>query len=335
MVEKLLMAGADPNVTLTSGETPLMTAARAGRVQAVKLLIAHRANVNAKEQLRGQTALMWAAAQQHPDIVQTLLEVGADFNARSISRRQLVNTAGNADYSGVIEVEQGGYTPLLFAARRGDIASARLLLAAGANINDAAPSGTSVLVIAAHSGHTALADFLLDKGADPNAAAAGYSALHIAVHRGDSALVRSLLTHGADPNAIITQGSPGRRVSSDVILSVDTIGATPLWLAASERRVDIVRLLAASGADPSIDKDGTTPLMAAIGNNEQRSLETVKALLDLGVDVNAADLPGDTALHLAEARGFTTIAQLLIDKGARIDVRNRRGQTPLAVAKKK
>src|SRR5713101_6188020 len=143
MVEKLLNAGSNPNAPLTSGETPLMTAARSGSVQAVKLLVAYGANVNAKEQLRGQTALMGAAAQQHPDGVQTLLEVGADFNVRTSSRRELVNTAGNADYSGVIEVAQGGYTPLLFAARQGDIGSAKLLLTAGANINDMAPSGTS------------------------------------------------------------------------------------------------------------------------------------------------------------------------------------------------
>jgi ankyrin repeat protein len=275
---------------------------------------------------------MWAAAQQHPEVVKTLLEVGADFHARTVSRRQLVNTAGNADYSGVIEVEQGGYTPLLFAARQGDIESTRLLLGAGADVNDVAPSGTSVLVVAAHSGHTALADFLLDKGADANAAGAGYAALHIAVRRGDIALVKSLLAHGANPNAIVTQGSPGRRVSSDVILAVNTIGATPLWLAANQRRVDIIRLLVASGADPAIDKDGTTPMMAAIGNDEPRSLEAIKALVELGADVNAADLPGNTALHLAALRGFSTIAQLLIEKGARLDAKNRRGQTPLALA---
>ena len=97
---------------------------------------------------------------------------------------QVVSSSGNADRSGVFEVMQGGYTPLLFAARRGDVASARLLVAAGADVDAAAASGTSPLVVAAHSGHGALAAFLLEAGADPGAAGAGYAALHAAVLRG-------------------------------------------------------------------------------------------------------------------------------------------------------
>jgi ankyrin repeat protein len=332
MVEKLLGSGADPNAALPSGETPLMTASRAGRVEAVRLLLAHRADVNASEHLRGQTALMWAAAEQHPEVVRTLIEMGAEVAARSRSRRQLVSTTNNADYSGVLEVEQGGYTPLLFAARVGDLASATLLLAAGANVNDAAASGTSALVVAAHSGHRQLAGLLLERGADPNVQAAGYGALHIAVRRGDIELIRLLLARGANPNARITQGSPGRRVSADIVLGAETIGATPLWLAASLGHTDIMRLLAAKGADPAIDKDGATPLMAAIGNSEPRALDVINVLLELGVDVNAQDEAGNTALHIAATRGFTGVAQALVDNGARPDIKNHRGQTPLALA---
>lgn len=248
MAERLLNAGADANAALKTGETPLMTAARSGRSDIVKVLVAHRANVNATEALRGQTALMWASAQQHPDVVKTLLEVGASVGARSRARRQLVNTSNNADYSGVIEVEQGGYTPLLFAARMGDVDSGRILLENGADLNDKAPLGTSALVIAAHSGHRAFAELLLEKGADPNAMDAGYGALHIAVQRGDTELVKSLLARGADPNAYILRGSPTRRVSADITISSYSIGATPLWLAASQGRADLVRLLAAKGA---------------------------------------------------------------------------------------
>jgi ankyrin repeat protein len=332
MIEKLLNAGADANAGLPTGETPLMTAARSGHVLAVKLLLAHGADVNAVEKLRGQTALMWAASQQHPDVVQTLLELGATVTARSQSRRELVNTTGNADYSGVIEVEQGGYTPLLFAARQGDVASGKLLVDHGANVNDAAPSGTSVLLVAAHSGHAEFAKFLLDKGADPNAMSAGYAPLHIATQRGDLELVNALLAHGANPNAILLQGSPARRVSADVTIMQTGVGATPLWLAASLGRADIMKALAAKGANPSIDKDGTTALMAAIGNNERRSAEAVKVLLEIGADVNAPDQEGKTALFTAAARGYVSIIQMLADKGAKVDVRNRKGQTALRFA---
>jgi ankyrin len=329
MVDRLLKAGADANAALKTGETPLMTAARSGRTEAVKLLVAHGANVNATESLRGQTALMWASAQQHPDVVKTLVEVGANVGARSRARRQLINTSNNADYSGVMEVEQGGYTPLLFAARMGDVESGRILLENGANVNDKAPLGTSALVIAAHSGHRAFAELLLEKGANPNAIDAGYSALHIAVQRGDTELVKSLLARGADPNAYILRGSPTRRVSSDVAISSYSIGATPLWLAASQGRPDLIRVLAAKGASVRIDKDGTPALVEAVGNNERQSLKTIKTLLELGADINARDEVGNTPLHAAAYRGFATLVQALADAGANVNLRNRKGQTPL------
>jgi uncharacterized protein len=332
MLDRLLKAGANPNAALRTGETPLMTAARSGKNDAVKLLVVHGADINAAEHLRDQTALMWAAAQQHPDVVKTLVEVGASVSARSRARHQLVNTTGNADYSGVIEVDQGGYTPLLFAAKQGDVESAQILVAGGANINDVAPLGTSALVIAAHSGHRPFAEFLLDKGADPNAMEGGYAALHIAVQRGDAELVKALLAHGANPNAFITRGSPARRVSSDVMLTANTIGATPLWLAASLGRADIVRMLGAKGADAAVDKDGTTALVEAIKGNERRSLEVVKTLIEFGADVNVPNPVGNTALHTAAARGFTTVVQVLVDHGAKLNARNRRGQSPLAFA---
>ena len=179
------------NAALPSGETPLMTAARTGIVIAVRGLLSHGADVNAREGSRGQTALMWAVAQRHPDVVRLLIESGADIRARSSVRRVIVNTGtagGDAAFNGsmVVPEDRGGYTPLLFAARYGDVDSAGLLLDAGADVNDTAPTGTSALVVAAHGGHTALARFLLDKGADANAADAGYTALHAAILRGGS-----------------------------------------------------------------------------------------------------------------------------------------------------
>ena len=138
----------------------------------MKALLARGASVNAKEPGRDQTALMWAAAQAHPEAVNALLEGGADVRARSRSYTQTVTSevtqrAGREELN--YDVPRGGSTAILFAARSGDAESARLLIAAGADVNDALPDGASALVVAAHSGNSAVAKVLLDKGADANA----------------------------------------------------------------------------------------------------------------------------------------------------------------------
>ena len=178
-------------------------------------LLAAGAQVNAKESINDQTALMWAVAQQHPRVVQALIELGADIRARSRTYPQNVQTGNRGGGGEVSSVFRGGSTPLLFAARVGDVESAKLLLAAGADVNDALPDGASALVVAAHSGHGELGALLLEKGADPNAAEVGYTALHAAIDRSDLGLVKALLAHGANPDIRITKGSPARRDSND------------------------------------------------------------------------------------------------------------------------
>ena len=365
MIGALLDAGADPNAALPSGETPLMTASRTGSADAVRQLLTYGAvrqlltygavrqlltygaDANATESSHGQTALMWAVAQRHPAIVRMLLEHGANINDRSHVYQKVISSSGNADPSGVYDIAQGGYTPLLFAARQGDLESARLLVAAGADVNDAAPMGTSTLVVAALSGHGALAAFLLESGADPNAADAGYTAVHAAVLRGDPDLVTALMAHGADPNAPLMRGTPARRVSTDWTMGHNLIGATPLWLAARFREPEIMRVLAENGADPLVSKDGATAVMAALqggttrgrfGVSADRSEEArltiaaVELALDAGADVDGTNERGDTALHIAATRRLDDVITLLAERGATLDVRNTRGQTPLSVA---
>ena len=364
MVGKLLAAGANPNAALPTGESPLMTCARTGSAAAVKALLVRGAKVNEKETSKGQTALMWGVVGHHPDVVRLLIEGGADVNARSAITPVRVYTGMRyitsppAESAGtVVELPEGGFTPLLFAAQQGEIESAKFLLAAGANVSDTAPSGTTALVVAAHSGHGAFAKFLLDVGADANAAGAGYTALHAAVLRGDLDLVKALLGHGADPNAQLLKGTPVRKYGQDYALSAAWIGATPIWLAAAFGEPEIMRALAAGGADPRFKmKDGTTTLLAAVprglGQQDRRerymspvevaarepdegervTLETVKAAVDLGADINAVNQAGDTVAHLLASAGFNSAIQFVADKGGNLSVKNQRGLTPLALA---
>jgi ankyrin len=252
-------------------------------------------------------------------------------------------------------VVRGGSTPLLFAARAGDVESVRLLLAAGADVNDSLPNGMSALVLAAHSGNGLAASLLLEKGADPNAAEIGYTALHAAVLRGDLNLVKDLLAHGANPNAQIAKGTPLRRNSQDYNLPAMLIGATPYWLAAKFIEPDLMRALLAGGADAaSALPDGTTPLMAVVGmkegtarDNDRRGLalidggklpeesrivDAASVVLSRPLNIDAVNRAGDTALHTAVSMGYDGVIKLLAEKGAKLNVKNNRGQTPLALA---
>ncbi len=348
LVRLLLEAGANPNAALLLGETPLMVAARSGNANVVEQLLARGANVNARA-ARGQTALMWAAAQKHPDVVKALIEHRADIHSRSESWSQVeaVSPHGHADYNR--SIPYGHNTPLMFAARSGDLASATLLVAAGANVNDQDARGVSVVVLAAHSGFKDLVAFLLEKGADPNSSSAGFTALHEAIMRRDEALVRTLLSHGADPHARLQTWTPTRRQASDFHFEPELVGATPYWLAARFWQPNVMRLLVELGADPLFvhrsdrvvdGKDGraydhrydaTTAVMAAVGmggggnawippdrsQREALALETVKLAIDLGVDVNAMNADGRTALDAAKTLKYESVAEFLVSKGAK------------------
>jgi ankyrin repeat protein len=360
MVDKLLEAGANANTALVSGETVLMTCARTGEAAGVRALLARGAAVNAKEPAHDQTALMWAAAQAHPEAVDALLRGGADVRARSRRYEQTVTSevtqrAGREELN--YTVPRGGSTALLFAARSGDVESARLLIAAGADVNEALPDGASALVVAAHSGHSRVATLLLEQRADPNHAEVGYTALHAAVLRSDLELVKSLLAHKANPNAQMTKGTPVRRTSQDFELPKILIGATPYLLASKFLEADIMRALAAGGADTRLPmKDGATPLMAAAGmgitpptQDERRGtnrrglaivdggkiepetqvLEAVSTAVALGSDLNAVNPNGETVMHIAATQGYDSVVRFLAERGADLNARNGRGLTPL------
>ena len=343
MVRRLLEAGANPNAALRLGETPLMVAARSGKPDIVDQLLARGANVNATA-ARRQTALMWAVAQKHPDVVKALLAHGADVHARSEvwSQVMAVPPHGYAEYNR--SIPHGGDTALMFAARVGDLASARLLVEAGANVNDQDAWGVSATVLAAHSGYSELVEFLLGKGADPNLAKAGFTALHAAIMRRDEKMTRTLLAHGADPNTPLRTWTPTRRNSKDFHFQPALVGATPFWLAARFCQPDIMRLLLKHGAEPLFVHESryisgerfqqrierTTALLAATGmgggtawvqpppvRREPLMLETVKLALELGVDINAANTDGRTALDSATVLKYQGVVKFLLERGAR------------------
>jgi uncharacterized protein len=343
LVRILLQAGANPNLALLRGETPLMVASRSGSADVVEQLLLKGADANARA-ARGQTALMWAAAQRHPEVVRVLLSKGADVHSRSEVWRQMmaVPPHGVPLYNKVIP--HGGDTALLFAARSGDLPSAALLVAAGANVNDADAWGVSATVLAAHSGFGDLVAFLLERGADPNAAAAGFTALHAAIMHRHVAMVSALLARGADPNAPLASWTPTRRSSKDYNFAPELVGATPYWLAARFSQPEVMRLLLKHGADGRVVHQGhfhaeepvaarthvTTAVMAATGmgggaawvqpdrrEREALMLEAVTVAVAQGVDVNAVNTDGRTALDAARALKFERVAAFLLEHGAR------------------
>ena len=355
-IELLLKAGANANAVLPGGETLLMTAARTGKSDAVNVLLRQGASVNAKEGWRGQTALMWAAAEGHAAVIEALVARGADVHARS----------------------NGGFTALLFAAREGQIAASKALVAAGANLNDAIPTttpidepapdettpgppeaGLNVFLLATANAHFELAAWLLDQGAEPNAAPRGWTALHqiswvrkmgIAGSNDPAPpgsgnmtsldFVRKLVAKGADVNARAT------KPPQMGLTTLNSIGATPFLLAARTADFELMRLLVELGADPKLpNEDNTTPLMVAAGvgtqnpgedpGTEPEVLEAVKIALELGNDLNAVDNNGETAMHGAALKHAPSVVRYLAERGARMDVWNRpdkRGWTPLKIA---
>ena len=343
MVRVLLDAGADPNRGLLSGETPVMVAARAGSAGVVRLLAAAGADLD-RQGSRGQTALMWAAAQRHPAAVEALLAAGADLGVRSDVWTQVMAVPPHSRPEYNREIPHGGNTALLFAVRAGGLPSARVLVAAGADVDDADAWGVSAVTLAAHGGHRGLLEFLLDEGADPNAAQAGFAPLHEAVMRNDARMTAALLAHGADPDRRLLTWTPTRRASRDLHYPPPFVGASPFWLAARFARTGLMRLLAAHGADPrfvhEVDYivDGrmqwrterTTTLMAALGMGgrrarpwvphtgaaESRTLAAVELAVALGADVNAADAGGRTALDEAEALQYESVVRYLLAAGA-------------------
>ena len=319
IVDALLKAGADPNFKNPEGETPLMAVARGGHVEAARRLLEAGADIDAKESWGGQSALMWAAAQSQPEMVELLASRGADLNARGVIRqweRKIITEPRPKD------MNKGGFTPLIYAAREGCVECARHLIAAGADPNLEDPERITPLNMALLNLHFEFAAFMIKAGADVDKwDLFGRSPLYMAADvntlptKGNGAMAvipsedsvtaldiaRMLLDAGANPNLQLKRRPPYRDVPQD--RGGDTIlaqGATPLLRAARAGDAPFVDLLLKHKALVDLpSKEGVTPLMAAAGvefgtrvtrgrnRTNDGVLATMRLLLDAGADVNA------------------------------------------------
>jgi ankyrin repeat protein len=374
----------------------------------MSVLLDHGAEVNAKETLRGTTALMWAADEGHATAIQLLVQRGADINARSnpaergrgpalgkandprkavaaqgaaraarqaapdlgalnaLTNGQRGGRGGRGQAAAAADGDQGDdafvaafgrgqpqpkdggeLTALVYAARSNDLESVKVLLAAGADVNQVTGYGWSPLLVATQNRYYKLGAFLLDHGADPNLAnKGGWVPLYLAtdnrniesgdypVRKGDMdhlEFITLLLDKGATVNARVKDSTETRTVFTNQWL--DENGATAFLRASQSGDVTLMKLLLARGADPKIATTlGVTALQVAAGIgwvegityewSEKDTLEAVRLLLDLGLDPNAQADTGRVALHGAAHKGRPAVVQILADHGARLDVRD-------------
>jgi ankyrin repeat protein len=328
------------------GQTALMIAVREDQREAIDILLEAGASANAQTR-KGPT----------PAFVPPCKGTGCGSEGVGINRGGLPDRGRRAEV-------KGGMTPLLYAARDGRLQVARRLVDAGADLELADANGIRPLLMSLLNGKLEVAGFLVSKGADVNAddfwgrtplwAAVEYRNLDMNNNDQDSptdngvdrapflGLIKTLIDAGANVNARTRELPPARRwlYSLNDVSWVDFTGQTPFLRAALSADTATMRLLVEHGADPNLPTlAGTTPLMAAAGVNwvvaqtytesVPARLDAVKLCLELGGDVNATNSMGLTALLGAANRGSNDIIQLLVDRGARLDIKDKEGRTPL------
>ena len=323
VIEKLLKAGAKPNASMWTGETVLMTCVMTGNLKAVQLLLDHGADVNTSETRRGQTALMWAIAEGYPEIAQVLIASGADVQARShmlaVEFSPMIYDTYGDD---VLVSSQGEFTPLLFAAQQGDIDTAKLLLAKGANVNEVCPDDGTPLLVATANGHEDFALFLLENGADPNVTDAnGITPLHYALRSG----MKMLFGLGDDLEAENERSNEGEAADVASGLAAGGVAVKQGKDTKATSTVNQLLLKSSTQREPSPILRGFT------------MKRLIRALLAHGADTNArvvqpprrlranhsrpqVSFPGATPLLLASSAGETEIMLALIERGAKPEI---------------
>jgi len=376
----LVEAGADANVGNEDGQTPLMLAARTGNVAVATLLVQHGADVNRRERYRDQSAVMWAAAEGHGEMVEFLVSQKADLTVRARANdwETQISSEPRVQYR-----PTGGLTPLLYASRAGCLGCVKAMVEAGADKDRPNPDGMTPMIMALDNGAPAVAQYLLDHGANPHTWDWwGRTPLYVAVTmRGgpDSrsgprppeslAFIKAVLAAGVNPNPQLAFKEPSRggrdnRFRDDLL----TTGATPLLRAAQTFDNDVVRELLAHGALVDLpNASGVTPFMAAAGvgsrlgssvlgpgapdNVVTLGLETMEILRKAGADINArvtdvtsltariartntlTNRQGQTTLFWAAEQGRASVVKYLLEHGAKVDVTDEAGKTPIDAAR--
>jgi ankyrin repeat protein len=364
-IQALLDAGADANAAGADGETPLMLVARTENVDAAKALLDKGANPNVKESQRGQTALMWAAANSHGPMVRLLLEHGAESDAAS--NPDLLTPLVSAEPRAQPR-PPGGMTALLFSAREGCMECVQALVEHGAKLNLADPEGVTPLISAVFNAHFDVAKYLVDQGANINQWDWwGRSPLYLAVDyntlphggRADQPsldetqpidLIKLLLDKGANPNLQLKLYPPFRSTGNDRGLDrMIQVGTTPLLRAAKAQDVPAMKLLLDHGAIVDLaNSQGWTPMVAAAGAGsvdadtrgyyytpdiQERSIASLELLLAHGGAINGrAGTLEQTPLEGAAFWGWNKVVEYLLSKGADINMTDGRGYTAVDYA---
>jgi uncharacterized protein len=361
IIKQLLDAGADANERGADDQTALMIVARTPIVEAAYHLVQAGAEVNAREKWRGQSALMWAAAQKQPAMLKFLIDSGAQLDAQSLPNNWERQVTAEPRMK---ILPPGGMTALLYATREGCTECVDLLAKAGANLNQADSDGVTPLVMAGLNAKWDSMKVLIEAGANVNKwDVYGRNPLYMVVdyntlpHGGRSdklsadlakpmEIAELLLANGANVNLQLKLFPPYRALGPD--RGADGLlrtGATPLFRAARGGDAPMVELLLKHGALVDLSQENEiTPLIVAAGyrasaidtrgrfRNEQQAYAVSKLLLEAGADVNYTEENSQSAIFGAATNGWNSVVQLLADHGADLQIKDRFGNSPLDAA---
>ena len=313
----------DVNKASESGITPLLMVAEVGWTDVMKKLLNRGAHVDAapkgktaeEAKIAGSTPLIGATKYNNPEAVKLLLQHRANPNHQN----------------------QSGISALMLASEQGFFDCVRNLVEGGADV-ELAPSGKTALSMnlsgqtplfcAAKEGHLEIVKYLLDRGANPNATNHyGVSVLWIPCQRGLTSIVELLLKRGANPEI-----APSGPEAEERSIS----GWTPLYAAIKSRQYPVVKLLLNHNANPNaVTSLGSTPFLLA---SEIGDLEVIKCFVEHGADLDYSpsgkeadelNITGQTALFMATLKEQNDVVQYLIEKGSKVNVKNRYGVSPL------